>query len=296
ARMAVGAKAIATLSTGYLNALAYAKAQPGGLDNAEVRRSLMTQKSFAEGMRALYLYTGAHQDAASAAVVSGADATMAQRVNDLLLPVVKGMGSERSYECLSESLQLLGAAGYLQDQPIEQYIRDAKIDSLYEGTTAIQAQDLFFRKIIRDDGGALGHLCAQIVEFLESPSARPELTQGRRLLATALADVQAMVTTLTAYFARSSEEPREAYRVGLGSVPFLLALGDLLVGWLLLRQAEIALTALDRDPSDDDRAFYRGKVAAAVFFAKNVLPRLSAERRVIEGIDLAVMSLREEAF
>ncbi|MCV7220617.1 acyl-CoA dehydrogenase [Mycolicibacterium elephantis] len=296
ARMAVGAKAIATLSTGYLNALAYAKAQPGGLDDAEVRRSLMTQKSFAEGMRALYLYTGAHQDAASAAVVSGADATMAQRVNDLLLPVVKGMGSERSFQCLSESLQLLGTAGYLQDQPIEQYIRDAKIDSLYEGTTAIQAQDLFFRKIIRDDGGALGHLTAQIVSFLESPSARPELTQGRRLLATALADVQAMVASLTAYFARSSEEPREAYRVGLGSVPFLLALGDLLVGWLLLRQAEIALTALDDDPSDDDRAFYRGKIAAAVFFAKNVLPRLSAERRVIEGIDLAVMSLREEAF
>ena len=86
------------------------------------------------------------------------------------------------------------------------------------------------------------------------------------------------------------------YRVGLESVPFLLAVGDLLIGWLLLRQAEIALDALDGDPTDADRAFYSGKVTAAKFFAKNVLPRLAAERRIVEGVDLAVMDLREEAF
>lgn len=296
ARMAVGSKAIATLSTGYLNALAYAKAQPDGLRDAETRRSLMTQKAYAEGMRALYLYTAAHQDAAAAAVVSGADAAMAARVNDLLLPIVKGMGSERSYQCLAESLQIYGDAGYLQDQPIEQYIRDSKIDSLYEGTTAIQAQDLFFRKIARDRGEALGHVAAQIETFLRDPQGRQELASGRRRLAAASADVQAMVAALTGYFAKSRDEPREVYRVGLASVPFLLALGDLITGWLLLRQADIALAALDGDVGDDDRAFYRGKVAAANFFAANVLPRLSAERRIIERIDLAVMDLREDAF
>ncbi|MDT5017469.1 MAG: hypothetical protein QOD39_3629 [Mycobacterium sp.] len=296
ARMAVGSKAIATLSTGYLNALDYAKAQPNGLGDADVRRSLMTQKAYTEGMRALYLYTAAHQDASAAAVVSGADPTMAVRVNDLLLPIVKGIGSERSYQCLAESLQILGGAGYLQDQPIEQYIRDSKIDSLYEGTTAIQAQDLFFRKIVRDGGEALNHIATQIESFLRNPHARPELADGRRLLATSLGDVRSMIATLTGYFAKSRDEPREVYRVGLSSVPFLLAMGDLLVGWLLLWQAEIALGALDGNPAEADRAFYRGKVAAANFFAKHVLPRLAAERKIVEGTDLAVMDLREEAF
>jgi alkylation response protein AidB-like acyl-CoA dehydrogenase len=112
----------------------------------DVRRSLLTQKAYAEGLRALYLYTAAHQDPVSAEIVSGADPELAARVNSLLLPIVKGVGSERAYQCLTESLQILGGSGYLQDYPIEQYIRDAKIDSLYEGTTAIQAQDLIFRK------------------------------------------------------------------------------------------------------------------------------------------------------
>lgn len=296
ARMGVGSKAIATLSTGYLNALDFAKAQAGGLGDADIRRSLMTQKAYAEGMRALYLYTAAHQDHVAAAVVSGADPAMAARINDLLLPIVKGVGSERSYQLLAESLQILGGAGYLQDQPFEQYIRDAKIDSLYEGTTAIQAQDFFFRKIVRDRGEALNHVAAQIEGFIKYPHARAELAHARRLLATALADVRAMVATLTGYYAKAGNDPSEVYRVGLSSVPFLLAVGDLLIGWLLLHQAEIALRTLDAGVAADDRPFYSGKVAAAKFFAQNVLPRLTAERKIVENADLAVMELAEAAF
>src|SRR6478736_3497677 len=156
ARMMVGTKATGTLSTGYLNALEYAKERIQGADLTEltnktaprvaithhpdVRRSLAMQKAYAEGLRAVYLYTAAHQNADVAELVSGADAELAARVNDLLLPIVKGVGSEKAYELLTESLQTLGGSGYLQDYPIEQYIRDAKIDTLYEGTTAIQAQ------------------------------------------------------------------------------------------------------------------------------------------------------------
>ena len=292
ARMAVGSKAIASLSSGYLNALAHVRSQPTGLDDPEVRRSLMTQKAYAEGMRALYLFTAAHQDATSAAAVSGADADMARRVNDLLLPLVKGVGSERSYELLGTTLQLYGPDGYLQDHPIEQYLRDAKIDSLYEGTTAIQAQDLFFRKIMRDRGSALGFVSARIAESAEG--GRPELSSARTALATALADVTAMVASLTGYFTAAQTAPRQIYRVGLASVPFLLSLGDLLIGWLLVRQAEIALAALARAPAD--AAFYRGKVAVATFFAANVLPRLSAERRIVELSDLSAMDLAEAGF
>ena len=312
ARMLVGTKAIATLSTGYLNALEYAKTRVQGADLAQmtdkaaprvtivhhpdVRRALLTQKAYAEGLRALYFYTAAHQDAVVAKMVSHADAEMAHRVNDLLLPIVKGVGSERAYQCLTESLQTLGGSGFLQDYPIEQYIRDAKIDSLYEGTTAIQAQDFFFRKIARDQGRALHHVVGHIQQFLGSDSARPELADTRTLLATALADLQSMVTTMTGYLIGSQENARELYRLGLEAVPFLLAVGDLLIGWLLLQHAEIALAALDGDVSSKDRAFYSGKVAAAKFFAKNVLPRLTAERKIIEGVDLSVMDLREEAF
>jgi alkylation response protein AidB-like acyl-CoA dehydrogenase len=312
ARMMVGTKAIGTLSTGYLNALDYAKSRVQGADltqmtdksaprvtiihHPDVRRALMTQKAYAEGLRALYLYTAAHQDAAAAAVVSGADAQLADRVNDLLLPIVKGVGSERAYQCLTESLQTLGGSGFLQDYPLEQYIRDAKIDSLYEGTTAIQAQDFFFRKIVRDHGVALHHLVTQIEAFLGSADARPELADARSVLATALDDLQAWVNTMTEYLVDSQQNARELYRVGLESVPFLLAVGDLLIGWLLLRQAEIALAALDRDPAPAERAFYAGKATTAKFFVKNVLPRLTAERGIAANVDLAVMQLREEAF
>jgi hypothetical protein len=312
ARMMVGTKAISTLSTGYLNALDYAKTRVQGADltqmtdktaprvtiihHPDVRRSLMTQKAYAEGMRALYLYTAAHHDPAVAQIVSGADAGLAVRVNDLLLPIVKGVGSERAYQCLTESLQTFGGSGYLQDYPIEQYIRDAKIDSLYEGTTAIQAQDFFFRKIARDQGVALSHVVGQVEKFINADGARAELAESRAALSTAVSDLQAMVAAMTGYLIESQNDAKELYRVGLESVAFLLSVGDLLIGWMLLHQAEIALEALDGDPGEADREFYAGKVAAAKFFARNILPRLSAERRIVEAVDLSVMEVREESF
>ncbi|MDT5208188.1 MAG: hypothetical protein QOF67_603, partial [Mycobacterium sp.] len=225
---------------------------------------------------------------------SGADPSMAHRVDDLLLPVVKGVGSERAYEILTESLQTFGGSGFLQDYPIEQYIRDAKIDSLYEGTTAIQALDLFFRKIVRDRGEALAHVTAQISKTIDTCDAalQPQADQLR----TALEDVRAMTATLTGYLMAASEESTEIYKVGLGSVRFLLAVGDLLIGWLLLGQANVAKAALSAGASKGDEAFYRGKIATAAYFAANMLPRLSALRGIIENLDDDIMRLPESAF
>jgi hypothetical protein len=281
ARMMVGTKAISTLSTGYLNALDYAKTRLQGADmtqmtdksaprvsiihHPDVRRSLMTQKAYAEGLRALYLFTAAHQDVGVAHLVSGADPEMAVRVNDLLLPIVKGVGSERAYQCLTESLQTFGKSGFLQDYPIEQYIRDAKIDTLYEGTTAIQAQDFFFRKIARHHGAALGHILGLVEAFLEEHADRPELREPLQSLINAVDDAKAMAGAVTGYLLSSQQDSRQLYRVGLESVRFLLAIGDLIMGWLLLRQAEFALTALDGNPSPRDREFCLGKVAVATF-------------------------------
>ncbi|MEU7900552.1 acyl-CoA dehydrogenase [Nonomuraea sp. NPDC049152] len=304
ARMMVGTKAIATLSTGYLNALEYAKSRFQGADltqmadksaprvtithHPDVRRELMLQKSYAEGMRALVLYTATFQDTL---LINPGD-EHAEAMNDLLLPLVKGVGSERSYELLSRSLQTLGGSGYLQDYPIEQYIRDAKIDSLYEGTTAIQGLDLFFRKILRNQGAAVGSLLAEINAFAASEAGNGRLKQERKLLAKAAAEVKAMGDTMAGWALGSLESPREVYKVGLNSTRFLLALGDLVIGWLLLRQAEIALARLD----EGEDAFYQGKVAGASFFATTVLPRIAAELAVLESTGLDLMDLPEEAF
>ncbi|MET7770696.1 acyl-CoA dehydrogenase [Nocardia sp. NPDC005366] len=310
ARMVVGIKSTGTLSTGYLNALDYAKQRIQGADltqmsdksaprvtithHPDVRRALAMQKAYAEGLRAVYIYTAAHQNADVAQLVSGADADLAHRVDDLLLPIVKGVGSERAYQYLTESLQTFGGSGYLQDYPIEQYIRDAKIDSLYEGTTAIQAQDFFFRKIIRDRGAALAHVNGRIAAFLDARTGRFEAE--RALLATAVADVGAMAATLTGYAMAGQQDPAELYKVGLGSVRFLMAVGDLLIGWRLLEQAEIAAAALAVDAAEKDRPFYTGKVAVASFFAKNVLPELTATRNILAAIDNDIMELDEAAF
>jgi alkylation response protein AidB-like acyl-CoA dehydrogenase len=318
ARMMVGTKAIATLSTGYLNALDYARSRLQGADLArmtdksaprvtimhhpDVRRMLLLQKAYAEGMRALMLYTASFQDALQIAAASGVPDPTAAGLNDLLLPVVKGVGSERAYELLTLSLQTLGGSGYLQDYPIEQYIRDAKIDSLYEGTTGIQGLDLFFRKILRDEGRSLRVLLGQIMEFADGESGNGRLKLERAALAQAAADVEAMVSAMAGYAAASLEHPAEIYRAGLNTTRLLMALGDLVIGWLLARQAGVALAALDEAGpgqarlGDRDRAFYQGKLATARFFAQTVLPRLAVERRIAEETTPELMELPEEAF
>jgi hypothetical protein len=256
----------------------------------------MTQKAYAEGLRALYMFTATYQDAEVANVVHGVDGDLAVRVNDLLLPIVKGVGSEQAYAKLTESLQTLGGSGFLQDYPIEQYIRDAKIDSLYEGTTAIQAQDFFFRKIVRDKGVALAHVAGQIEEFIKNESGNGRLKAERELLATALTDVQGMAAALTGYLMAAQEDASSIYKVGTGSVRFLMSVGDLMIGWLLARQAAVAVAALDAGATGAEKSFYEGKVAVASFFAKNFLPLLTSTRAVIENLDNDIMELDEAAF
>ncbi len=335
ARMMVGTKAIATLSSGYLNALEYAKERVQGPDltqmtdksaprvtithHPDVRRSLMLQKAYVEGLRALVLYTAAQQDVVDQAHLrTGSEilekdsaADLANRLNDLLLPIVKGLGSERAWTLLgTESLQTFGGSGFLEDYPLEQYVRDAKIDTLYEGTTAIQGQDFFFRKIIRDKAQALTHLANEVQEFAKDLGAQGgRLDRERELLGEALENVQGILGAMVDELMRS--DPRQEggdvtrlYAVGQNTTRLLLAAGDLVVGWLLLRQAAVArerLDALGDTGGLDARArkdadFYTGKVAAASFFARTVLPRLAAERAIAETTDTALMDVPESAF
>ena len=305
ARMMVGTKAISTLSTGYLNALSYAKSRVQGpdltkmLDKAsprvtiinhpDVRRSLLTQKAYAEGMRALVLYTASIQDSI---MLESDEAKKKQleALNDLLLPIVKGYGSERSWVQLgTESLQTFGGSGFTQDWPLEQYVRDAKIDTLYEGTTAIQGLDFFFRKIVRDNGATLMTLGAEIKAFCESGGASSNLAEEKAKLLKALGDFQGIITTLIGHAMASQSNPSEIYKVGLNTTRALFAAGDVVVGWLLLRMAEIA----SAKPAED---FYTGKIAAAKHFVNVVLPHLTAERKIAEATDGSIMDLPEKAF
>jgi alkylation response protein AidB-like acyl-CoA dehydrogenase len=313
ARMMVGTKAIATLSTGYLNALDFARNRVQGADltqmtdktaprvtiihHPDVRRMLMLQKAYAEGMRALVLYTASIQDAIQLAAAQGRSDEAAAGLNDLLLPVVKGVGSERSYEMLTLALQTLGGSGFLQDYPVEQYIRDAKIDSLYEGTTGIQSLDLFFRKIVRDNGQAFGALLGRIKDFAAAEGGNGRLKAERAALAEAAGHVEAMAGVMAGFLMGSADQPEQIYKVGLNTTRLLMALGDLVIGWLLLTHADIALRQLDEiGAGHPDRDFYAGKLSAGRFFAATVLPRLAVERTIAEETTLDLMDLPEGAF
>jgi hypothetical protein len=313
ARMMVGTKAIATLSTGYLNALEFAKTRVQSADltqasdktaprvtiinHPDVRRSLMLNKAYAEGLRALVFYTASAQDRIIVGEHEGTDVSLDEAINDLLLPIVKGVGSERSYDQLAQALQVFGGSGYLQDYPLEQYIRDAKIDTLYEGTTAIQAQDFFFRKIVRNKGAALGALSAEITAFLESIADEGRLKEEAAALQKALEDFGGIVGAMFQQLMSGQEDVANVYKVGQNATRLLMSAGDLMVGYLLLRQASVALTKLDANGvSAGDRAFYAGKPAVARFFATTVLPELSARRAVAEAMDNSLMDVDEASF
>jgi alkylation response protein AidB-like acyl-CoA dehydrogenase len=313
ARMMVGTKAIATLSTGYLNALEFAKTRVQSADltqasdktaprvtiinHPDVRRSLMLNKAYAEGLRALVFYTASAQDRIIVGEHEGTDVALDEAINDLLLPIVKGVGSERSYDQLAQALQVFGGSGYLQDYPLEQYIRDAKIDTLYEGTTAIQAQDFFFRKIVRNKGAALGALSAEVTAFLESVADEGRLKEEAAALQKALEDFGGIVGAMFQQLMSGQEDVTNVYKVGQNATRLLMSAGDLMVGYLLLRQASVALTKLDANGvSAGDRAFYAGKPAVARFFATTVLPELSARRAVAEAMDNSLMDVDEASF
>jgi alkylation response protein AidB-like acyl-CoA dehydrogenase len=311
ARMMVGTKAIATLSAGYQQALSYAKTRVQGADlvnakdkasprveiikHPDVRRSLMVQKSYSEGMRALVLYTATIQDAFAIGEAEGLDKDKLQdlhALNDLLLPIVKGYGSEKSWVLLgTESLQTFGGAGFTEDWPLEQYVRDAKIDTLYEGTTAIQGMDFFFRKIVRDGGRSITLLGKEIGKYASSGG---NLADEKKQLLKALEDVQGMITHMIGVAMESVDDPKQIYKVGLNTSRLLMATGELIIAWLLIQQADIAQTKLANPGRDKD--FYDGKIASAKFFVRSVLPHIAVERAVVESETGEIMDILESAF
>jgi hypothetical protein len=287
-----------------LNALDYTRVRKQGADLAkaadktaprieiirhpDVRRMLMLQKSFAEGLRAVVLWTAHVQDQV---VLRGGHGNQEARpldaLNDFMLPLIKGYASEKVYELLAVSLQCFGGSGYCQDYPIEQYIRDQKIDSLYEGTTHIQALDLFFRKIGRDRGATLQALVGQITATIDGLPT--ELAVEKAALMTAVHDVQGIMATMMGKLAES------VYHVGMQGNRILFALAELVIGWRLTINAKVALAKLPTAVGDD-AAFYTGKLAASRFYAKQILPGLTTARKLVEQGDVELMELVDDCW
>ncbi len=304
ARMGVGTKSMATLSTAYLNALEYTKLRKQGADllkaadkaaprveiirHPDVRRMLMLQKAFAEGLRALVLWTASIQDQVELlGGHTGSEAKAADALNDLLLPLIKGYSSEKVYELLSVSLQCFGGSGYCQDYPIEQYIRDQKIDTLYEGTTHIQALDLVFRKVVRDQGKTLQALMKEIEKT--AAALPPELASEQAALQKALGEVGAIFMGMLGKLGQSP------YHVGFQGNRILAVLAELVIGWRLCVNAAVAQGKL-AGATEADQAFYAGKIAAARFYCKEILPGAGLARRIIEAGDLALMDVADDSF
>jgi alkylation response protein AidB-like acyl-CoA dehydrogenase len=299
ARMTIGTKAASTLSTGYLNALAFARERVQGPDLAnaldktaprvsilshpDVRRMLMLQKAHAEGLRALWTYTAWTRDQADF------DPAWAPRA-EFLLPLVKGYSSDKAFELLALSLQVLGGSGYTTDYPIEQYLRDAKIDSIYEGTTGIQALDLFFRKIVRDQGRSVAELASEILDFVKAGGPEDPFGAERELLARVVDDAQATLGAAVGHMFEAQSRPSEIYKAGLHLGPLLESIAETVIAWQLLRHGEIAYPESGNDP------FRAGKVASARFFIRHVAPKVASRRAAIESEDGSLMTLAASAW
>jgi alkylation response protein AidB-like acyl-CoA dehydrogenase len=290
ARTMVATKAMATLSSAYLNALEHARTRVQGRDLAhrgdpsapsvvlaehpDVARLLLDAKVAAEGLRALVLHAA-----------SSLDADGAPGRADLLLPIVKGYASERANTQTAAMFQVVGGAAYTRDLPYEQYLRDLRIDTVYEGTTGIQSLDLLFRQIVRDDGAALSGLLDEVGASC-APRDSDTLAAERAALRAAVADSRATVDALVALV--DGARNRDA---GAHATDLLAALGDLLTTWLLLRSADLAMSRLgDLAPQDGDAseteseaAFYRGKVLAARHAVRTLLPHVAALRAAVDA-------------
>jgi alkylation response protein AidB-like acyl-CoA dehydrogenase len=306
ARMSIGFKSMSTLSTAYFNALEYAKERVQGPDLAkamdktaprvaiiqhpDVRRMLMTMKSYAEGMRGLALYAAQLQDKVEILGGHKAEGTEElSRRSDLLLPLMKGGYSEKVYELLGTALQVFGGSGFVKDYPMEQYIRDQKIDSLYEGTTAIQALDFFFRKVAKDGGATLTALLMDVKKVVDDEAGGDMLGDERLALSKALGNLEGIFGLMMQKVGES------VYHAGLVGNRVLFAVTDTLLAWKLIEHAALAAEKLE-GANEADKAYYQGKIASARFFCREFLPSVAMTKKIVEGSTLDIMELPVESF
>lgn len=296
ARIGVGLEGVAISERAYQQALAYARDRVQGpvagrdgptpiIHHPDVRRMLMTIRATTEAMRALALTAAAHLDRAQHDPDAGARAVHDARVQ-LLTPVVKGWCTETAQLLTSLGIQIHGGMGYVEETGAAQHYRDARITTIYEGTTGIQANDLIGRKTLRDDGKAFRALLDDMRETEAALADRDEL----EVLRNALADgITGLATSVDWVLENAAQDPAVA---GSIAVSLLMQTGIVAGGWQMARAADAAVTALaDAAP---DAAFFRAKLATAQFYAQHVMPQADAHARTLRTGIGATMSVPDE--
>lgn len=297
ARLAVGVEGLAMGELAYQKSLAYAKDRVQGfvpgegrvaiIRHPDVRRMLMTMKAYTEAMRALAYNASAALDLCHHPDESQRAAAQARI--DLLTPVVKGWSTEVGQELASLAIQVHGGMGYVEETGVAQVYRDARITTIYEGTTGIQANDLIGRKFLRDGGEAMSAVLAEIRALDPALEQRGEACAAIRA---ALAKGAAQLDGVGQWLLERGQE--DADSVAAGAVSFLLLAGTVFGGWQLARAA---LAAADRlDGGDPDRSFLEAKIATAAFYADQIMPRAEGYAAAVKAGAGSTMALADDQF
>lgn len=302
ARYAVGIQGIAVAERAYQKAVAYARERiqsrpvdgslPGSgpiIHHPDVRRMLMTMRAYVEGCRAMAIVAGAAYDAAH----NHPDAEVRkqnQAFYEFMVPLVKGYSTEMSLEVTSLGVQVHGGMGFIEETGAAQYYRDAKILTIYEGTTAIQANDLVGRKTARD-GGQTAKAIARQIEATEAALAKRDSVAARAMLKRLAAAREAFVQVVDFVAGNTKASPNAVFA---GSVPYLMLAGNVMAGWQMARALLVAEEQLADGSGDAE--FLKAKVATARFYAEHLLSRAPATRdAIVEGGD-SVTALALDAF
>ncbi len=287
ARVATGQQGVAIGAAAYEHALTYAKERIQGnkqliITYPDVRRMLMTQKAYVEGLRALMFESALFVDTAW----HHPDEKVRKEYEGfigLLTPVCKAFGSDMGFRITELAIQTYGGYGYVQDYPVEQYMRDLKIASLYEGTNGIQAMDLIGRKFLRNEGVDLKNYFERVTGQLREVGTKPELNELARKILHAMENY-----AKSAAFVAQVSQNNPAY-VGLSATPFLRAFGDIACAQLLVRRAGVAIDQLQKNPNPDREKFLKGKVEVARFYVDQLLPEAELNiQRILSGDNSAM--------
>jgi alkylation response protein AidB-like acyl-CoA dehydrogenase len=310
ARIAVGIQGLSVASSAYLNALEYAKDRKQGasitqwkdasaprvpiIEHADVRRMLLDMKARTEGIRALTVKLAHHTDCQRAAAGGKDDKQVAYHAGqvDLLVPLVKAYGTDQAFRVCETAIQTFGGVGYTKDYPVEQYCRDAKIFSIYEGTNHIQAMDLVGRKLGQAGGANMQAFLGDVGAFVQKHAGDTTIGPAVKTLATAQEALGGSAMRFLQWF-----QTGQAQLVPLHANRFLEMMAETAVGWLLLEGAAIAKekkkTVAAGHP---DAAFYDGKIAAALFFARNVLPSVELKAKLMGEEDKSPIEITDAGF
>jgi alkylation response protein AidB-like acyl-CoA dehydrogenase len=311
ARISVGVQGIALASTAYLNALRYARERLQGSDvrhfkdpnaprvaiihHADVRRMLLEMKAKVEGMRTLAVKLAMHIDLAHAfAKKDPGTANYHQGQVDLLTPIVKAYCADQAFHIAELAIQTYGGAGYVTDHPVEQYCRDAKIFSIYEGTNHIQAIDLISRKVPMQGGAAFKAYLDGIKAFVAEHHRRPGLGDEVQDLGKAAEALERAAGAIVGFFTAGKID-----QVMLVANPFLEIMAEVTIAHLLLEAGMIAAGRVHRygeEQSQEDFDFYQGKVMAAKFFANFVLPAVHSRAALIVECDRSALDIPDGGF